>query len=163
MTITVTVEDGTGIADANSYVSADDADTFFANRGDTAWTGTDDQKAAALIRGCQYLETLRYKGVKAEQTNELKWPRDGVQDEDGYDIDTTEIPKGIINAQLVLAKQALANDLQPALERGGAVKRERVGQLEVEYFDGAPPGTIVTEAWAWLSGWVLAGNDLVRG
>lgn len=36
--IILIVEDGTGLATANSYVSIEDADTYFSNRGETLWT-----------------------------------------------------------------------------------------------------------------------------
>lgn len=164
MAIDLVVEDGSGVEDANTYVDVETADEFFTNRNESAWTGSADQKAAALIKAAQYLQTVStYKGVKAEAGQALKWPRDGVYDEDGYAVDITTIPQGVINAQLVLARYALSASLLPDLDRGGQVRRERVGELEVEYFPGAPPGTIVQEAWAFLREWVQPGNQIVRG
>lgn len=77
MAITLTVEDGTGLANANSYVSQADADTYFANRANTVWAAADnDAKAAALIQATQYLDTrYAFKGERLTTTQALAWPR----------------------------------------------------------------------------------------
>jgi hypothetical protein len=56
-----TVEDGTGLAEANSGASLEEADAYFEDRLVTAWTSVtnDDQKQGALIRATDYIE-LRF-------------------------------------------------------------------------------------------------------
>ncbi len=71
-------EDGTGLADANSLCSVSDADTYFADRSNTAWAGTDATKEAALIRATDYIEMLfseKFKGEAFSDTQALCWPR----------------------------------------------------------------------------------------
>ena len=70
MTITLVVEDGTGLADANSYIASADADTYWANRANAAWAALDDDaKAAALIQATQYLDArYSFKGCQLADT-----------------------------------------------------------------------------------------------
>ena len=44
------VEDGTGISNSNSYAPVAFADSYFADRNQAEWVGTDEVKKAALIR-----------------------------------------------------------------------------------------------------------------
>ena len=77
MAITLTVEDGTGLANANTYVALADADAYFANRINDTWlNGTDDQRSSALIQATQYLDSrYTFKGVPLTDTQALQWPR----------------------------------------------------------------------------------------
>lgn len=52
-----TVEDGTGVTDANSWTDVAFADAYFADRAITAWTGSNSVKEAALIRAADYIHT----------------------------------------------------------------------------------------------------------
>jgi len=57
MSITLVCEDGTGLANANTYVAQADADSYFADRANAAWAAlSSDQKASALIQATQYLD-----------------------------------------------------------------------------------------------------------
>ena len=58
-----TVEDGTGVAGANSLVDVAFADEYFADRGNTVWAAlTEEQKQSALILASDYASTqYRYK------------------------------------------------------------------------------------------------------
>ena len=38
------VEDGTGLSNSNSFVAVAFADSYFADRNQTAWAGTDEAK-----------------------------------------------------------------------------------------------------------------------
>lgn len=88
MTVSLIVEDGTGLANSNSYVSLADATTYFTNVMNAAWT-TDasgnafstDQQAAALIRTTMWIDGNyrgRYPGYRVMgRTQALEWPRVG--------------------------------------------------------------------------------------
>lgn len=71
------VENGTGIADANSYASTSYADTYFQDRGVTGWSGTTLAKEQWLIQATDYLETKMYNGKRIfPETQALSFPRD---------------------------------------------------------------------------------------
>lgn len=143
----LSIEDGTIIAGAESYVSAAECTTYHAARGNAAWTGTDAVKEAALLKAAQYLDghyCNRFKGSKYQPLDQtMQWPRVGVFI-DGHLLDAYTIPQRLKDAQCELALIALSADLAPSVSAG--IKREKVDVLETEYFAGAPVGTTVYTA-----------------
>lgn len=131
--MTLIVEDGTGLATAESYVSVADAGTRHTNLGNTAWTGTDAVKEAALRRATQFMLQRyrgRWQGTRINSTQALDWPRSWVV-VDGYAVDADIVPVDVANACADLALKALSETLNADLERG--VVRDKVGPLETEY------------------------------
>jgi hypothetical protein len=177
------VEDGTGLANSNSYVSVADADSYFADRGVTTWTGIDAVKQGALVRATSFIDvTFRqrftgYRGKRHQQA--LEWPRIGAYYDNGmpqvppdgffygigyrlyeYEpIDPATIPKELKNAtcEAALRELAGAGSLTPDLDSNGAVKRERAGDTEREYIGGASLARTYPGIFAAISG--LLGND----
>lgn len=143
----LTIETGEIIPGANSYVTAAECTTYHTARGNTAWTGTDAVKEAALLKAAQYLDghyCNRFKGGKYQPLEQsLQWPRVGVFI-DGHLLDAYTIPQRMKDAQCELALIALSADLAPAVSAG--IRREKVDVLETEYFAGAPAGTTVYTA-----------------
>jgi hypothetical protein len=160
MTITITVETGAVVTGANSFISLADFKTYHGDRGNDLTAYTDPQQQAALVKAADYLNGLVWKGVKTGRDNPMAWPRYGTEtggsiwnqlvypasewvgvlDKDGFYIPTDEVPAEVVNAQCEAAYLVLlGNDLQPALSRGGAVKRRKVDVIETEYFPGASP------------------------
>lgn len=138
--MTFTVEDGSGVTDANSYLSIAGADAFHSDRGNAAWTGTDAVKQVALIKATDYITQTfdgRWAGCMVAEDQSLAWPRAGVD----Y-VDNDVIPKALKQAVAILALEALSDDLNPNLERGNAIKREKVDVIETEYYDWAPSTTV---------------------
>ena len=76
----LTVEDGTGLANADAYVSVADADAYFAARSIAAWAAFDTTaKEVAIRAGTQWLDdTYRglWKGFRTHDVQSLAWPRD---------------------------------------------------------------------------------------
>ena len=153
----LTVEDGTIKSGAESYISASDATTYHTNRGNTAWTGTDAVKEAALRRAAAFLDgryRKRWKGVRTSPTTQaMEWPRTGVRlvdeftgdwppsqyDSENYGyLESDTIPQRLKDAQCELALRALAGELAP--DYNGSVIREKVDVLETEYAPGSSPG-----------------------
>lgn len=139
--MTLIVEDGSGMATAEAYVSVADATTRHTALGNAAWTGTDAAKEAAIRRATQYMEQAyrgRWKGTRLYRVQALSWPRYGAE-VDGWCIPSTEVPRDVANACADLALRALSVDLNA--DQGQAVKREKAGPLETEYADYSAPGT----------------------
>lgn len=166
--MSLTIETGAIVAGADSYVTAAEATTYHAARGNTAWTGTDAVKEAALLKAAAYLDGHYCQRFKGEQyqplLQSLQWPRINVIVGNGYYFPTDTIPQRIKDAQCELALIALSAELAPNVSAG--IKREKVDVLETEYFAGAPAGTTVYTAVNNLLSDLLKpinSSDVVRG
>lgn len=145
MPITIIVEDGTGVIDANSYVSIDDARIYAANRGITL-SADADEVASQLIRANDYLEAQAclYQGRRTSNTQALEWPRTGVVVH-CEEVPSNIIPKSLIGAQVQLAMAIDAGfDLQPNISPQDYVVREKVGPIETQYADPISAGIMPT-------------------
>lgn len=122
------VEDGTGLANAESYVSVADADAYHVDFGNTAWaSSTEPAKEAALRRATQYLDSrYRYRGEPLTDTQALAWPRtinDAISD---WPV------KRLADACCELAVRALAGGLYTD-QTATAVTSKTVGPISVSY------------------------------
>ena len=133
------VENGTGLSNAESYVTVAATDTRMVNLGNTLWaTITTAQKEEALRRATAYMGQAfrgRWVGARINSTQALDWPRNGVC-VDGYSVLSTIVPADIANACADLALKAAAGDLNADLSRG--VVRRKIGPLETEYDRNSP-------------------------
>ena len=126
------VEDGTGLADANSYLSVTDADSYIEDHGDSAtWSAaTDASKQEALRLATQYLD-IRYAtkwiGARGDEDQSLAWPRASAEDYDGYAIDDESVPSLIEDATAELALRVIDGDtLYDDIDEPGTIKSESV-------------------------------------
>ena len=139
------VEDGTGLPNAESYCSVAYADARQTANDQTLWlTLTTAQKEASLRRATQYMLAAyrqRWTGYRvkiAPTMQALDWPRYGVE-VDHFPVHYDIVPTDIQNACADLALKAAAGDLAPDLSQG--VIREKVGPIETEYNRGSPQYT----------------------
>ena len=141
----IVVEDGTGKIDAVSYVSVADADAYHLARGNSTWAAASEaNKEAALVRATSSLDGIysgRWPGRRYDQDQALDWPRYDAWDRDGYPL--AGLPQRIKDATCAAAliELAAAGALSKALERGGSIRREKIGPIETEYAPGAPAAT----------------------
>lgn len=134
----LTTEDGTGLADAESYASVSEADTYFSNLSNASWTGTDAVKEAALRKATTYLDAVyNWTGYIYSATQSLNWPRTSVYDKQGRNL-AESVPTLVKQATFELALASLSADLLPSINNSNFAKREKVGELEIEYRDDAP-------------------------
>ena len=124
--MTLIVEDGTGLPNAESYASVSFADDYHAKRGNAAWAGlVDASKEAFLRRGTEYIDAVyTFKGHRLTDTQALAWPRD-----------VEGVPLAVQRATAELALRSINGDLMP--DSGPQVKSETVGPISVTYMDGA--------------------------
>lgn len=130
------VEDGTAKADATSYVTVEEADGYFADRGMTGWTGADAVKQSALIKATDYIEGRfgqRFLGNKKTASQALAWPRTGAAD-----FSSTDIPVKLRRACCEYALRALTAALAPDLKVDASgltvvATKKKVGPIETEY------------------------------
>lgn len=125
-------EDGTGLDDAESYVSVADCTTYAANFGRTGWsalTVTDSQREAALRKATAYIDSrYRFVGQPLTDTQALEWPR--------YDYAWPQ--KRIVDACCELAIRALTQDLYKDVD--GLITEETIGPISTKYFN--PTGQV---------------------
>jgi len=132
--VAMIVEDGTAKDNANSYCSVDDANTYHEKRlhtddWDNAITST---KEMALMWATRLLDDLiDWDGWKYTTTQALRWPRTGVVDLDGDDIDHTQIPDFLKNATAEFARCLIAEDRTADPDTKG-FKRIVVGSGDVD-------------------------------
>jgi len=121
MAITLTKEDGTGLANANSYEDDAGAKAYMELTGrkdEWAAFGTQD-RLAALIVATQFMDQTyrcRWLGELAEATQDtqaLDWPRDGLKLPSGAVIASTAIPAAIAQACAEYALIAAGNGINP--------------------------------------------------
>lgn len=133
------VEDGTGISNANAYVSVTDADAYFAARNNTSWAArSTPDKEKGILYATSFLDSQFYwYGHISKSEQALGWPRILVYDTEGRSLPSSIVPQRVKDATCELALEGLDKPLSPSLARGGAVKRQKVSSLEIEYFERA--------------------------
>src|ERR1035437_561171 len=115
----LTIEDGSGVADANSYVDAADARTYAAARG-VVLSVTDSVVETQLILAMDYLEALDYIGAQVNNTQVLSWPRKNIIIDPDTPFPTNEIPPNLIAAECQLVvEQFNGINLQPTFNTSG--------------------------------------------
>ena len=158
----IVVEDGTGLANAEAYISVAGADAYFLARGNAAWAALDEAgKEAALRLGADYMEGAygqRWKGCRISQTQALSWPRDGVC-VDGYELPDDEVPLQVARANAELAVRASAGSLLE--DQGAQVKSEQVGPIAVSYMDGARQAVKYAAVDAMVAALLRGGANMV--
>ena len=166
---TITVEDGSGVANANSYITLEYFTDYCYDLGLQTAVSLDledeDEEALqrAMLRAMAFIESRDFKGNKADEDYELEWPRDGVEDRNGYALDNDEIPANLKKAQARAAYEEYisAGCLQKNLTRGDLVKMEKIDVLQFEYDTYAPQSTIFQVVNSYLNG--LVKSDGVAG
>jgi hypothetical protein len=109
------VEDGTGKANADSYASVVEADTYLAARNYTSWAAlAADVKDACLRKATEYMSIYAWKGARVTATQALDWPRSDVWAY-GFELSSDAIPGKVVNACIELAYRASTADLFPVI------------------------------------------------
>ena len=176
MSVTITVEDGTGTASAaNSYVSVEDYRAYATQRGlDISGGGDDmddDVAGAHLILAMDYLEEMtgRYVGYRVlPGLQPLCWPRyycptDLATDDYSGGVETVGVAPQIIKAQCELAAYVGAgNELFPT-ENAPQIVEEVIGPLTTKYSErnGATSGVYLPKIKSILAPVLNSGGGLV--
>ena len=157
-TINATVKD----ANANSYVTLTEANTYFETVPDSStWTNkTDDQKNRALISATRWIDSFVYYGDRCDDGQALKFPRNNYQ-VDGVELACSTIPVNIKYAQYELAR-ALANDSEAMtgnVETDGNIEEVKLGDIQVKYnIQSQGTGSVnnVLDKYPWLQSYLGA-------
>ena len=116
------VEDGTGIADANSYVTLEEAETYFQTKGVGACHITESD----LIAATEYIDLAYgdvYMGRLYSNEQGLLFPRTGFYDRNTRQVEEGTIPKELKRAVFYAAKlKSEGTDLITSKDRESNIK-----------------------------------------
>lgn len=157
-----TIDATLGGASANSYVTLEDADTYFETVPDSStWDDkTEDQKTRALISATRWIDALSFYGDRCSETQALKWPRENYK-VDGIELACTLIPAGIDTATYELAR-ALANDtdaITGTTGTSGIYDAVELGDLKVRYNKSSQTSGVINnvfDVYPWLQSYLGA-------
>jgi hypothetical protein len=145
--MTLVVEDGSGVEDANTFASVEDLEAYATARGLTL-PATDAAKEKLLILALDAIETLErtFLGMRTSATQELSWPRTDPCGEDG----AITLSNGQVVAADAIPKQLIAAQCQLACDQqdtaffqvtdGRLITEETVGPLTTRYADSSGGG-----------------------
>jgi hypothetical protein len=134
--VALVIEDGTGVANANSYATLEQLRAYATARGVTL-SAVDATLEPLAIKSIDYLESVRdkFKGDKLTRAQALQWPRANVEI-DGFEVAENEIPIELLNAQCACVMELHAGkDLLPTSD-GRILIRDKTGPLEQEWQSG---------------------------
>lgn len=126
------IEDGTGVAAAESYATAEELARYAVKFGATIPAEQVAQEAL-LCRAALAMDGMTWKGRKSSSEQALAWPRREIC-LDGENKPERYLPARIQYGQMALAAEIHADDIDPIDKRKGAVTKEKVdGAVEREY------------------------------
>lgn len=100
-----------GSPDANSYVTVEEADAYFADRVHSGTWDAFAEKDQVLVTSSQMLDWyFKWKGYKVVDTQGMAWPRMGAIRRDSTVIDDSSLPAELKVAVYELALSSIASD-----------------------------------------------------
>ena len=166
------VENGTKPEGANSYVTLAEADAYLAPRSLWDISAPDAERERALLRACDFLNTLPWKGQLPNWQRVMAWPRINVPLPTGNGLlPLGSIPNAVRYAQMELAALFFAGvDVLAPMERGGKVKtksesrtgakidllQEESTATSITFADDAPVADYLPAVYGILAPWLVA-------
>ena len=145
MALILNKEDGSGMADANSYADVPDGDMYHeAHLYASAWTSaTEARKEAALMMATRLIDSqFQFRGFRAHGEQALQWPRTECPDPDRggvvWGVRTPEcvepdvVPAAVVAATCELARELLVADRTGA-PVGQGLSYSNVGTTQTGY------------------------------
>ena len=135
--VNLIVEDGTGLPNANSYCDLDYALEYCTMKGYTSWQAlSETEQKVFIIRGTEFIDNFyNWRGRKGKGSQALSFPRLDLYDDDQYLINgiPEKLKKACLEAAFLNSTSG-ADTLFTTKDENGAIKRQKVDSLEVEYF-----------------------------
>ena len=129
----LTVEDGSGIPDANSYIDERDADGYLPSSLAARWLAlSEEERADRLAAASGFVDSsFRWLGERSGREQGMCWPRTGVRA-----IPGDSVPAQVRRASLFALEILMAGGLDALRPREKqSVRRERFDITETEYFE----------------------------
>ncbi len=171
------VEDGTGLANAESYISVADADTYHSNRNVTAWAALSTPiKEGCLRKATDFIEGVYravWKGtrMKSQINQALNWPRayvymdpflHGADGEFPYLFPNNVVPNEVKNACASLALRASTKVLDQ--DKARQINQKTVGPITIKYDQNSSDAVEYSQIDKMLSAYleVSASSNMVK-
>lgn len=139
------VEDGTGLANADSYASVEFADDYFSARGVSKWSDLDaESKEQILVKATDYIDSVfQWKGKKLYESQSLRFPRMNLRDYEGCEIKGIPLclKQAVCDAALITSEGA---ELFETAEHNGDVVSETITTLSFTYSKNGSRSTTST-------------------
>lgn len=136
--MTFTVEDGTGLEDANSFASVAEADAYCSLRQLTDWAAlSTPAKESALVNATEYLsDAFDWVGERSTDEQALAWPRNPAYTNQRVPAD---VPNKVKAATIRIANlvATAGTTLFASVAAGDNLRRVKAGSVEVEFTDTA--------------------------
>lgn len=155
-----------GAANANSYVTVAEADSYFGDSfGKGQWTSaTSDQKAALAITASRTLDQyILWVGQKTTDSQSMEWPRFGAYDRFGKLYANDVIPTVVKYATFELAYYMLENGGLSFAEQ--TIDSVKVGSIEVDFTERSTDSGIpkfIENMIGNLGSPIIVGNNAVQ-
>lgn len=155
-----------GAANANSYVTVAEADSYFGDSfGKGQWTSaTPDQKAALVITASRTLDQyILWVGQKTTDSQSMEWPRFGAYDRFGKLYANDVIPTVVKYATFELAYYMLENGGLSFAEQ--TIDSVKVGSIEVDFTERSTDSGIpkfIENMIGNLGSPIIVGNNAVQ-
>src|SRR5215208_5039850 len=145
-----------GGSTSNSYCTLAEAEIYFAdrigkddngnwNKTSAGISRTDAEKSAALVTATRRIDEEQFRGFKVSTDQALKWPRVGVNDEDGIPFSTTSIPERVKQAVYNTARELLRADFIDENYMGN-FSYFSAGTVQIKQFSQTSAGKLPAEA-----------------
>jgi hypothetical protein len=156
-----TVEDGTGVEGANTYITLEEAEAYFFDRN-IPWPTRDIevQRQGEIVIATTYVDSkYSWPGTRKSRSQGLQWPREDATDREGHEIAENSVPIEVKNA--VCEAVLVYSELNLALDRGGMIASVTVGPISETYMNGASPGKVFPKIDAAVRPIVVGGKGRV--
>lgn len=129
------------------YGTLADSKTYHSDRGNDAWTGTDEALNEALLRGSEYVDyhfRSSFPGYPTElRDQDREWPRAWAFDIYDVSIPSDEVPIEVKRATYEAALRELTDpgSLLPDVTEGTLASQEKVGPISITYANRRDAGS----------------------
>lgn len=147
MPISLIIEDGSIVEDANSYIDIDFADTYHLEHGNEEWLNLESEieKYQRLIRAKNFIDQYfgkYFKGKKVYFDQDCEFPRENVYI-NNFLLDNNKIPKIL---KLSQAEAAIHNELLFTARELKNISSISDGQISISYESSKSDTTAIVDS-----------------
>tara|TARA_R110000764_G_scaffold232802_1_gene325414 strand:+ start:1187 stop:1681 length:495 start_codon:yes stop_codon:yes gene_type:complete len=156
------IEDGSIVANANSYVTDAEA-LVIADNLSIDLPSDPAEREKALKQGTWYIQGKCFKGDYVEALQPVAFPRSNMYI-NGFEFPNDDIPVQVKNAQVAAASGYFLGANTAVVNDGKEIKKEKIDVLVVEYFENGKTssGDKITFADQWLQGLTCGRGSFLR-